>query len=357
MLLEQVGLADRAKDVVASFSKGMIQRLGLAQALLNEPDLLVLDEPNEGLDLIGRRIVADTIKAQREQGRSVILVSHVLHEVEQLCDRIAVLQEGKVAFLGPVSELTGRGSPDGKVRSLEQATSGNLPEGGQMRLAALRWLVADTFRQSFGFGVFWLMLGVTALAVLFALVSGFTRLGADEPAVRSTQFALAGLGANTIGLLLALYLHGRIPPRLCRSGGRPHPAGQAGAPPVNVPGQVPRRVGVFYNPGRRLLPRDMDLLRPLHGVLAEGIFRSVPGAGTEFHRLLQFLGAARRDDPKHGRVRLWLGRVLAHLRSDEPRPACADRLRSGAILHGFAISRRGWLLATAATGRHPRSAP
>jgi ABC-2 type transport system ATP-binding protein len=120
-LLEQVGLADRAKDVVASFSKGMIQRLGLAQALLNEPDLLVLDEPNEGLDLVGRKIVADTIKAQKEAGRSVILVSHVLHEVEQLCDRIAVLQEGKLVHLGTINELTGRGAPDGKMRSLETA--------------------------------------------------------------------------------------------------------------------------------------------------------------------------------------------------------------------------------------------
>jgi ABC-2 type transport system ATP-binding protein len=123
-LLEQVGLADRARDVVASFSKGMIQRLGLAQALLNEPDLLVLDEPNEGLDLVGRRVVADAIRVQRQQGKSVILVSHVLHEVEQLCDRVGVLREGKLAYLGPVNELTGRGAADGKVRSLEQALQG-----------------------------------------------------------------------------------------------------------------------------------------------------------------------------------------------------------------------------------------
>jgi ABC-2 type transport system ATP-binding protein len=123
-LLEQVGLADRSRDVVASFSKGMIQRLGLAQALLNEPDLLVLDEPNEGLDLIGRRIVGDVIREQKRQGKTVILVSHVLPEVEQLCDRVAVLQEGKLAHIGTVNELTGRGNSDGKVRSLEQALHG-----------------------------------------------------------------------------------------------------------------------------------------------------------------------------------------------------------------------------------------
>ena len=123
-MLERVGLADRRRDVVASFSKGMIQRLGLAQALMNEPELLVLDEPNEGLDLIGRKMVADVIKEQRDKGRSVILVSHVLQEVEQLCDRIAVLQEGKIAYLGSVAELTGKGSPDGNSRSLEAALQG-----------------------------------------------------------------------------------------------------------------------------------------------------------------------------------------------------------------------------------------
>lgn len=130
-LLERVGLADRAGDVVASFSKGMIQRLGLAQALLNEPDLLVLDEPNEGLDLVGRRVVADIIREQREKGRSVILVSHVLHEVEQLCDRVAVLQAGKLAYLGTVNELTRRGSPEGKVQSLETALLAIYQRAGQ----------------------------------------------------------------------------------------------------------------------------------------------------------------------------------------------------------------------------------
>ena len=123
-LLEKVGLLDRRQDTVSTFSKGMIQRLGLAQALLNEPDLLVLDEPNEGLDLVGRGIVFDTIQEQKSKGRSVVLVSHVLHEVEQHCDRIAVLQDGKLAYLGSVNDLTGRGARDGKVRSLEHALQG-----------------------------------------------------------------------------------------------------------------------------------------------------------------------------------------------------------------------------------------
>ncbi len=130
-LLEKVGLADRSQDPVATFSKGMIQRLGVAQALLNEPDLLVLDEPNEGLDMAARQIVLDAILEQKKQGRSAILVSHVLPEVEQYCDRVAVLQEGKLVHYGAVAELTGRGVKGGKTRSLEQALQGIYQKTGK----------------------------------------------------------------------------------------------------------------------------------------------------------------------------------------------------------------------------------
>jgi ABC-2 type transport system ATP-binding protein len=119
LLLEKVGLADRANDPIRTFSKGMTQRLGVAQALINDPELLVLDEPNEGLDLPGRQLVASLIRDQRQKGGTVILVSHVLSEVEQLCDRVGVIVGGRLTFEGPVSELT-RG--DGATpRSLEQA--------------------------------------------------------------------------------------------------------------------------------------------------------------------------------------------------------------------------------------------
>jgi ABC-2 type transport system ATP-binding protein len=120
-LLDKVGLADRQRDIVSSFSKGMIQRLGLAQALLNDPDLLVMDEPNEGLDQLARGMVADVIREQRAKGKTVILVSHVATEVEQLCDRIAILKDGKLAHLGSVAELTHRGAKDGKTRPLSHA--------------------------------------------------------------------------------------------------------------------------------------------------------------------------------------------------------------------------------------------
>jgi len=105
-LLELVGLADRAREPIARFSEGMVQRLGMAQALINDPDLLVLDEPSEGLDLAGRRLVREVIAGQRRRGRSVLLVSHVLPEVEQVCDRVAVLVGGLLAYLGPLAGLT-----------------------------------------------------------------------------------------------------------------------------------------------------------------------------------------------------------------------------------------------------------
>ena len=119
-LLARVGLADRAADPVAGFSKGMVQRLGLAQSLLNEPDLLVLDEPTEGLDLSGRKLMREVVAEQRRGGRTVLLVSHVLPEVEQLCDRVAVVRRGGLAYCGTIAELT-RPLPDGSRRSLEQA--------------------------------------------------------------------------------------------------------------------------------------------------------------------------------------------------------------------------------------------
>jgi ABC-2 type transport system ATP-binding protein len=104
-LLDRVGLADRAREPIARFSKGMVQRLALAQALLAEPDLLVLDEPTEGLDLSGRVLLREMVAEQRRAGRAVLFVSHALGEVEQLCERIAVIVQGKLAYLGTLASL------------------------------------------------------------------------------------------------------------------------------------------------------------------------------------------------------------------------------------------------------------
>ncbi len=104
-LLDRVGIADRADEAITRFSKGMVQRLALAQALLNDPELLVLDEPTEGLDLEGRQLVHTIVRQQREQGRTVLLVSHLANDVEQLCDRVAVIAKGRLQQLDTVAAL------------------------------------------------------------------------------------------------------------------------------------------------------------------------------------------------------------------------------------------------------------
>ena len=107
-LLERVGLADRAREPIARFSKGMVQRLALAQAVLAEPDLLVLDEPMEGLDLTARLLLEEIVAEQRQAGKTVLIVSHALGEVAQVCDRLAVLVEGRLAYLGSLDSLAPR---------------------------------------------------------------------------------------------------------------------------------------------------------------------------------------------------------------------------------------------------------
>lgn len=104
-LLDRCGLADRANEPIARFSKGMLQRLALAQAVLNDPELLVLDEPSEGMDLVARRLLHELIRETRLRGRTVLLVSHALGDVRQLCDRMVVLRDGKIQFLGAVDGL------------------------------------------------------------------------------------------------------------------------------------------------------------------------------------------------------------------------------------------------------------
>jgi ABC-2 type transport system ATP-binding protein len=95
-LLDVVGLSAHQDKRVHDFSKGMLQRIGLAQALLNEPELIFLDEPTSGLDPVGRRLVRDIIKAQRKRGATVLLNSHLLSEVEITCDRVAFIKHGEV---------------------------------------------------------------------------------------------------------------------------------------------------------------------------------------------------------------------------------------------------------------------
>lgn len=108
-LLRLVGLADRARDSVAKYSKGMLQRLGLAQALLHDPQLVILDEPTDGLDPVGRAQVRTLMQQLKAQGKTVFLNSHLLQEVELICDRVAILDKGALCRIGPVEEITSSG--------------------------------------------------------------------------------------------------------------------------------------------------------------------------------------------------------------------------------------------------------
>jgi ABC-2 type transport system ATP-binding protein len=106
--LAVVGLADRAGDRVGGFSKGMQQRLGLAVALLGRPELVVLDEPTSALDPIGRADVRDLLLSLKARGVAVLLNSHLIGEVERVCDRVVILDKGRVAASGTLAELLGR---------------------------------------------------------------------------------------------------------------------------------------------------------------------------------------------------------------------------------------------------------
>ncbi len=104
-LLDLVGMAHARDLQLRKFSKGMLQRVGIAQALINDPELVVLDEPMSGLDPIGRKEVRDLILRLKESGKTVMFSSHILHDAELLCDRVAMIMKGKLVACGHVSEL------------------------------------------------------------------------------------------------------------------------------------------------------------------------------------------------------------------------------------------------------------
>ena len=105
MLLDRVGLADRAGDAFKTYSLGMKQRLGLAYALLGDPELLLLDEPTNGMDPAGMAEVRDLIRSLGSEGRTVLISSHLLNEVEQVCDSVAIISKGRLVVQGDVADL------------------------------------------------------------------------------------------------------------------------------------------------------------------------------------------------------------------------------------------------------------
>lgn len=106
-LLSRVGLEASADVPMRRFSKGMLQRVGIAQALVNDPDLLFLDEPMSGLDPLGRRLVRNLILELRQAGKTVLFSTHILSDAEALCDRVALLRQGQLVRVGPLGEMLG----------------------------------------------------------------------------------------------------------------------------------------------------------------------------------------------------------------------------------------------------------
>lgn len=108
-LLEMVGLTEARQRQLRTFSKGMLQRVGLAQAIIHDPELIILDEPMSGLDPIGRKQVRDLILHLREQGKTVFFSTHIIPDVELICDRVGIVVKGKLLATGRVDELVNEG--------------------------------------------------------------------------------------------------------------------------------------------------------------------------------------------------------------------------------------------------------
>lgn len=157
-LLERLGIADAADRPVGEFSKGMARRIGLAQALLNDPELVILDEPTSGLDPIGRHEVKTLIKELAAEGRTVLLSSHLLAEVEDVCDRVAILADGRVCAEGRLDDLL------------------KLDEGMQMTIAGMDEARAESFR--------------------LQMESEGARVSLDRPSMTLEAFFLAALERN-----------------------------------------------------------------------------------------------------------------------------------------------------------------
>jgi ABC-2 type transport system ATP-binding protein len=186
-LLALVGLERSADVPMRRFSKGMVQRAGLAQALVNDPDLVLLDEPMSGLDPIGRRLVRDLILELRRAGKTVFFSTHILSDAETLCDRVAVLRGGRLLSVGALGEML---RPD--VERLEILATGVGPGGLDLDGVVRREVVGDRVRLEVGEGA----LG----RVIVALEAAGARVLAVQPLRQSLEdYFFRELGAGSGG--------------------------------------------------------------------------------------------------------------------------------------------------------------
>jgi ABC-2 type transport system ATP-binding protein len=181
--LSLVGLAERATDRVGGFSKGMQQRLGLAVALVAGPDLVVLDEPTSALDPIGRVDVRDIVLGLRERGVAVLLNSHLIGEVERVCDRVVILDRGRVAASGTLAELLGRRELRLHLTDVSPAAESRLAATGAVERVGDSFTVALPAEDD----------GTAVPALVGDLVALGARVHAVEPARISLEERLLGI--------------------------------------------------------------------------------------------------------------------------------------------------------------------
>jgi ABC-2 type transport system ATP-binding protein len=140
-LLELVGLVEARHRRLRAYSKGMLQKIGFAQAIIHRPDLVILDEPVSGLDPDGRAAIAELIRAIAKQGASVFFSSHLMHDAERLCERLVILKDGAVMFQGATSEFLDRMGVSMEVSALvsgrEQSFAGLTPDQSQAKIGEL----------------------------------------------------------------------------------------------------------------------------------------------------------------------------------------------------------------------------
>lgn len=176
-LLELVGLKGRETEPVRKYSKGMRQRLGLAQALMHDPDLLILDEPTDGLDPLGRSQVRQVLIELKKQGKTIFLNSHILQEVELVCDRVAIMAGGSIRGLGSVGDLTSQFASKAAIRLF-------------MEIAAVKARVEELFQGHKIRNVYSLS---TDLTVIELLIDENSEIDAHVDRVRGTGLSLLRL--------------------------------------------------------------------------------------------------------------------------------------------------------------------
>ncbi len=219
-LIETVGMTAWADKKVGEYSKGMMQRIGLAQALVNDPDLVLLDEPTDGVDPVGRRDIREVLLCMRDIGKTVFVNSHLLSELEMMCDRVAILVGGRVARQGKIQEL------NAAKQRYEIEVSGADPDALRRSLAPL--IVAATESTPP------VTRGVLADGISVEIIGDLVSLGTTDPAAIQAILDTVRAGGLAIKRVQAvrpsledLYMDAVTDPLT----GRPGPIGATLQPP------------------------------------------------------------------------------------------------------------------------------